>query len=197
MDKKEPEQNKKETILEVFSEHPFRSINDVANMLDTPRQYVLEVLRENNVDLRQRRVLKYIDLAEKYKTLAQEYSNKTVEFERYKKQPGMLEELFDLQKVMQDRINDDKLPNLLPERIPMTVTSIIGELGEILEEEQAWKDWKENPEKPDLDNLRMEVADLWHFVINLTLYLGMDARDLYEEFVDKNEVNHERQDNNY
>lgn len=107
--------------------------------------------------------------------------------------------LFDLQKDLQKRLFGDYLPqvNPCPEKYPITITSIIAELGEILENVQQWKDWKKNPKDIDINNLRMEIADLWHFVINLTLYSGMSDVDLYNEFVKKNKVNHERQDNKY
>jgi dimeric dUTPase (all-alpha-NTP-PPase superfamily) len=108
-----------------------------------------------------------------------------------------LQDMFDLQKKLQKRLRNDDLPTFLPDRIPITVTSIIAELGEILEEDQRWKDWRKNPNLPDYGNLYMEIVDLWHFVINLTLYFGMDADTLFKVFLKKNEVNHERQDNEY
>ncbi len=107
-----------------------------------------------------------------------------------------LEEMFNKQKIMQKRIRNHELPKRMPERYPMEVASIIAELGELLEEDQAWKDWKKNP-KPPGDNMPVEVADLWHFIINLTLYMGYDAHDVYDAFTAKNAVNHQRQDNNY
>lgn len=111
--------------------------------------------------------------------------------------PDMLQIMFDRQKVLQRRLRDVDLPAMRPDLIPITVTSIVAELGEILEDEQHWKDWRKNPVDTDIAHMRMETADLWHFVINLTLYLGMDAQDIFEEFEAKNAVNHERQDNNY
>lgn len=108
-----------------------------------------------------------------------------------------LEIMFEKQKVLQQRLNGSSLPKLLPNKIPITVTSIIAELGEILENCQHWKDWKKNPKEIDIDNLREEVSDLWHFVINLSLYLGINDNILFDEFIKKNKVNHIRQDNNY
>ncbi len=110
-----------------------------------------------------------------------------------------LELLFNLQKRMQFRLHpeDGMLPAIVPHRIPMTVTSIIAELGEILEDEQHWKDWKKNPAATPRDHLRMEIADLWHFVINLTLVNGFDAADIRQEFINKNLENHARQDRGY
>ena len=92
---------------------------------------------------------------------------------------GNLHEMFHRQKVLQKRLNGSELPKMTPEQLPMTVTSIIAELGEVLEEQQAWKSWKQNPKPVDQKNLDTEIADVWHFVVNLSLYLGYDAHDIY------------------
>lgn len=105
--------------------------------------------------------------------------------------------MFDLQKALQLRVHGDVLPDILPHRIPMTVTSLIAELGEVLEDEQNWKDWKKNPLPVDRDHLRMEIADAWHFMINLTLQNGFDAAEIHAEFLAKNAENHARQDRGY
>lgn len=110
---------------------------------------------------------------------------------------GNLHEMFERQKVLQTRLNGVELPKMMPDQLPITVTSIVAELGEILEEQQAWKTWKKNPKPINQENLDTEIADVWHFVINLSLYLGYDAHDIYRVFNKKNDINHERQDNNY
>jgi dimeric dUTPase (all-alpha-NTP-PPase superfamily) len=109
-----------------------------------------------------------------------------------------LEHLFELQKTLQKRIEKiDKLPAVMPEKIPMQVTALIGEIGEILEEFQAWKAWRKNPPDYDREKLLLEVVDAYHFIINIALYLGFDADDIYDSFTKKNKVNHNRQDDNY
>lgn len=108
-----------------------------------------------------------------------------------------LQRMFDKQKVLQKRLFDIDLPQMMPERLPMAITSIIAELGEVLEEQQGWKDWKKHPKPVNKENLDTEIADIWHFVINLTLYLGYDAKELMDCFMKKNATNHVRQDNNY
>lgn len=108
-----------------------------------------------------------------------------------------LQAMFDMQKKLQKRLFNLQLPGIYTERIPITVTSIVAELGEILEDEQGWKDWRKNPPVVDREHLLMEVVDLWHFVINLTLYLGFDALDVFKEFKKKNKENHARQDRKY
>lgn len=126
---------------------------------------------------------------------------KKTELERAKKIKiqncdNKLQMLFNLQKNLQKRLNGVDLPDLCPQHIPMTVTSINAEVGEILEEYQGWKDWKDDVTF-DSWNLLYEVVDLWHFIINLTLYLGFDANDVFEAFCKKNQINHERQNSDY
>jgi dimeric dUTPase (all-alpha-NTP-PPase superfamily) len=108
-----------------------------------------------------------------------------------------LKVMFELQKEFQLRVEDDidEIPSIRPDKLPMQVTALIGELGEILEEHQGWKSWRENIPDVDEDNLRMEVIDAWKFLMNITLYLGYDADDVFEEFLSKDKINHERQDN--
>ncbi|MDR2577070.1 MAG: dUTPase [Puniceicoccales bacterium] len=59
-----------------------------------------------------------------------------------------------------------------------------------------WKWWAKYQEF-DLQNARVELVDIFHFVISTALVLGMDENSLYEAFLKKNEVNHARQDSGY
>lgn len=108
-----------------------------------------------------------------------------------------LQEMFNKQKILQERCYGVKLPKMMPEKLPMQFTAMLAELGEILEEQQAWKDWKKNPKPVNKENLDTEIADVWHFLINISLYLGYDAKDIYRAFLKKNNTNHKRQDDNY
>lgn len=188
--------NKKKIILEEIKSSPFQSIKEIAEKADTSESYVKNVIRDSEINMRIERTAKYLDQKQKYAELAKRYTDALIKIDKLENE-DRLAELFNLQKVFQKRLNGDELPAMKPDRIPMTVTSIIAEVGEILENQQRWKDWKTNFGNIDYNNLSMEVADMWHFVINLTLFLNMDADDLYQEFTSKNEVNHERQNNNY
>lgn len=188
--------SKKKVILQEIKARPFQSVKELAKIADTSEEYVRNVIRSNEVNMRVERTAKYLEEKKKYAELAKRYTDALIKIDKLETE-DRLAELFNLQKKMQKRINNDDLPAMKPERIPMTVTSIVAEVGEILEDQQRWKDWKQDFKDVDYNNLAMEVADLWHFVINLTLFLNMDADDLYEEFVDKNKVNHWRQDNGY
>ena len=69
------------------------------------------------------------------------------------------------------------------------------ELAE-LTDSVPWKWWASYQEF-DEQNARVEVVDLFHFLVSLAQVLGMSAEDLYEAYLEKNKVNHERQNKGY
>ena len=44
---------------------------------------------------------------------------------------------------------------------------------------------------------RVEVVDLFHFLISLAQVLGMSADDVFQAYIKKNEVNFKRQESGY
>ena len=59
-----------------------------------------------------------------------------------------------------------------------------------------WKWWAQY-QKFDEQNARVEVVDLFHFLISLAQVLGMSADDVFAAYVKKNEVNFKRQETGY
>ncbi len=59
-----------------------------------------------------------------------------------------------------------------------------------------WKWWAKY-QKFDEQNARVEVVDLFHFLISLAQVLGMSADDVFNAYTKKNEVNFKRQENGY
>jgi len=59
-----------------------------------------------------------------------------------------------------------------------------------------WKWWAKY-QKFDEQNARVEVIDLFHFLISLAQVLGMGADDVFKAYVKKNEVNFKRQESGY
>jgi len=59
-----------------------------------------------------------------------------------------------------------------------------------------WKWWAKYQEF-DKQNARVEVIDLFHFLISAAQVLGMSADDVYQAYLKKNAVNHQRQDSGY
>ena len=59
-----------------------------------------------------------------------------------------------------------------------------------------WKWWAKY-QKFDEQNAKVEVVDLFHFLVSLAQTLGMTADDVYQAYLKKNAVNHQRQDSGY
>lgn len=59
-----------------------------------------------------------------------------------------------------------------------------------------WKWWAKY-QKFDQQNARVEVVDLFHFLISLAQVLGMSAEDVFNSYVKKHEVNLKRQESGY
>lgn len=69
------------------------------------------------------------------------------------------------------------------------------ELAE-LTDSVPWKWWAKYQEF-DKQNAKVEVVDLFHFLVSLAQTLGMTADDVFDAYVKKNKVNHQRQDSGY
>ncbi len=69
------------------------------------------------------------------------------------------------------------------------------ELAE-LTDSVPWKWWAKYQEF-DQQNAKVEVVDLFHFLVSLAQTLGMTADDVFNAYIAKNKVNHERQDSGY
>ena len=69
------------------------------------------------------------------------------------------------------------------------------ELAELIDS-VPWKWWAKYQEF-DEQNARVEVVDLFHFLISLAQVLGMSADDVLQAYLKKNKINHDRQDSGY
>ncbi|MDB5106038.1 MAG: dCTP pyrophosphatase [Fibrobacteres bacterium] len=67
--------------------------------------------------------------------------------------------------------------------------------GRELKEELLWKWWSKD--RLDMQNIRVEIIDQLHFWMSLALTAGMDAETVFKIYMQKNAVNHARQDNDY
>lgn len=69
------------------------------------------------------------------------------------------------------------------------------EMAELIDS-VPWKWWAKY-QSFDKQNARVEVIDLFHFLVSLAQTLGMSADDVYDAYVAKNKVNHQRQESGY
>lgn len=113
-----------------------------------------------------------------------------------------LERIFELQKQFQIILGNQFLIEYKEikyfdniHQIKNQLLALFSETGEALNE-IPWKPWKRNQEF-NIAKFRMELIDCFHFLINLFLYSGMDADDVFVLFQKKNEINRRRQRDGY
>ena len=109
-----------------------------------------------------------------------------------------LEEIFQMQAALNSRIGVH-----LPADNDEEKAKWILNYSRALQQETAelidsvpWKWWAKY-QKFDEQNAKVEVVDLFHFLVSLAQVLGMSADDVYQAYVKKNKVNHERQESGY
>ncbi|MSU58126.1 MAG: dUTPase [Pedosphaera sp.] len=112
--------------------------------------------------------------------------------------PDHLRELWRMQKALNDRIgvnmeamsDEEKTKWIL--NYCRAMTQEIAELTDSV----PWKWWAKY-QKFDEQNARVEVVDLFHFLISIAQVLGMSADDVFAAYMKKNEVNFKRQESGY
>lgn len=110
----------------------------------------------------------------------------------------MLGQMFDLQQELNARIGIDTttLPEeQQPEWILNYCRAMSQEIAE-LTDSVPWKWWAKY-QTYDVQNARIEIVDLFHFLISLAQVSGMTADDVFNLYVKKHRVNHQRQDSGY
>ena len=108
-----------------------------------------------------------------------------------------LQQMLDEQADLDQRIREEKNINFgyKVNELSSLCTAISNETEE-LRDTAAWKWWSEDM-GADWDAARAELVDILHFWLSAANLLGMDAEDIYSEYMEKNEVNHDRQDGGY
>jgi dimeric dUTPase (all-alpha-NTP-PPase superfamily) len=113
-------------------------------------------------------------------------------------QPDKFEEIFRLQAVLNKRIGVDldNLPEAEKAKWVLNYTRAMSqEMAELIDS-VPWKWWAKY-QKFDEQNARVEVIDLFHFLVSIAQTLGMTADDVFQAYLKKNEVNHQRQESGY
>ena len=64
-----------------------------------------------------------------------------------------------------------------------------------LRAELLWKWWSKD--RLDIQNIRVEIVDLLHFLVSLAQCAGLSAEDIYRVYLKKNEINFQRQAQGY
>jgi dimeric dUTPase (all-alpha-NTP-PPase superfamily) len=106
-----------------------------------------------------------------------------------------LETIFSMQKDLAGMMDLSRYPKSPEGRISALSTAIIHEAVE-LQRLTNWKWWKK-PGQFDDAAAREELIDIWHFVVQASLELGMTPADILDEYRKKNKVNRDRQESGY
>lgn len=109
-----------------------------------------------------------------------------------------LEEIFTMQEALNQRIGIDTSCLSEEEKAKWVLNytrAMQQEIAELIDS-VPWKWWAKY-QAFDEQNAKVEVVDLFHFLISIAQVLGMSPQDVYDAYVKKNQVNHARQDSGY
>lgn len=109
-----------------------------------------------------------------------------------------LQAMFESQAALNRRIGVDTtaLPEeRQPEWILNYCRAMSQEIAE-LTDSVPWK-WWARYQQYDRQNARVEIVDLFHFLISLAQVVGLSAQDVHDLYMKKNRLNFERQDSGY
>lgn len=106
-----------------------------------------------------------------------------------------LEAIFELQRGLAGMMDLSRYPAGREGRVSALCTAIIHEAAE-LQRTTSWKWWK-RPAPFDEAAAREELIDVWHFVVQASIELGLSPADVLEEYRRKNGVNRRRQEGGY
>jgi len=113
-------------------------------------------------------------------------------------EPDKLRELWRMQDALNKRIgvNTDGMSDEEKTKWLLNYTRAMTQEIAELTDSVPWKWWAKY-QKFDEQNARVEVVDLFHFLISMAQVLGMSADDVFAAYLKKNEVNFKRQDSGY
>ena len=111
-----------------------------------------------------------------------------------------LAEIFELQKSLNARIgvDTDRIQGVTEEQVKwlLNYARAIQQEAAELTDSVPWKWWAKY-QNVDLENAKIEVVDLMHFIVSAAQVLGMDAAEFHRLYTAKHKVNHARQDAGY
>ena len=107
----------------------------------------------------------------------------------------IFETIFKLQKELATVIASERYPRIKEERISALATAIVHEAVEV-QNLTNWEWWKKSIEF-DQVQAREELIDLWHFLIQMSIELGMTPNEILSEYQKKHQINKQRHENGY
>ena len=102
-----------------------------------------------------------------------------------------LETIFSIQKELASMMDVSRYPASTDGRVSALSTAIVHEAIE-LQRLTSWRWWKK-PIAFDTEAAKEELIDIWHFVVQTSIELGMTPSDVLNEYKRKNKINSDRQ----
>ncbi len=86
-------------------------------------------------------------------------------------------------------------PNTLINRWLGNYQEALDDEGRELREELLWKWWSKD--HLNMQNIKVEIIDQLHFWMSLALTAGLDSQSIFDVYMQKNAINHKRQEEGY
>lgn len=80
--------------------------------------------------------------------------------------------------------------------VRLLALALVVEMGELMQK-LNWKPWKRTSMIVSQAEVKDELADVMHFYVELCVVLGFSAGDMYRAYMDKADVNENRQQGGY
>ena len=100
-----------------------------------------------------------------------------------------------MQAIMSAVADEQLMVNDLPNEWLINYARAMKEELIELDEELLWKWWSKD--EIDLQNIRVELIDILHFLVSAMMCAGLDAEKVYDIYQQKHAVNLKRQDTDY
>ena len=110
-----------------------------------------------------------------------------------------LQEIFEEQKRLNEKINPDLYseiddPEIKRQRFLQFELALRQESAEAIDS-LNWKWWKKDND--DWDNIKIELVDMLHFWVSMCTVAGLEADEVVNLYLKKNQLNHKRQNEGY
>lgn len=100
-----------------------------------------------------------------------------------------------MEKIIAAATENKLMVNELPNEWLMNYSKAMKEELIELDEELLWKWWSKD--EIDMQNIRVELIDILHFLVSAMMCAGLDAEKVYDIYKQKHAVNLKRQDSDY
>lgn len=112
---------------------------------------------------------------------------------------GAWEQIFESQAQLNNRIIENFDEQMADEKVRI---EWLLKFSLALQQEQSeaidsvsWKWWTEKSN--DWENVQIELIDMLHFLVSMCQIAGLDAQKAYDLYLNKNKLNHDRQEKGY